>query len=66
MRALWLVLPALYSGIAGAATDGGADASWALPALSAEDQELIENLELLENFETGQDLELLQELAVER
>lgn len=35
----------------------------ALPALSTEDQEVVENLELLESLETAEDLELLLELS---
>ncbi len=51
-----------------AAPDGGPpDTTLARPtALSAEDQEVVENLELLENLDQLGDLELLQELTVEQ
>lgn len=34
--------------------------------LSAEDQEVVDNLELLENLDSAADFELLNELTVER
>jgi hypothetical protein len=49
--------------------DGGVKVA---PALSAEDQELVDDLELLENLgpslgqDSATDLELLQELSVDR
>lgn len=47
------------------ALDGGL-ARPAAPALSAEDEEVVQNLELLEDLEAAGDLDLLQELSVER
>ncbi|MFZ5438649.1 MAG: hypothetical protein ACOZQL_01505 [Myxococcota bacterium] len=49
------------------ALDGGtplldAGLAW----LTAEDQEVVDNLELLQEFDSAADLELLQELTVER
>jgi hypothetical protein len=35
------------------------------PGLSAEDQEVVENLELLESMDEAEDLELLMELSKE-
>jgi hypothetical protein len=35
------------------------------PKLSAEDQEVVENLELLESMDTAEDLDLLMELSKE-
>lgn len=48
----WLVVLALDAGV----VDAGA--RW----LSAEDQEVVENLELLQELESAADLELLNEL----
>lgn len=55
----WAVLFALDGGL-GAALDAGA--KW----LSAEDQEVVDNLELLQELDSAADLELLRELAREQ
>jgi hypothetical protein len=48
------------------ALDGGVARPAPQPALSAEDEEVVQNLELLEDLEAAGDLDLLQELSVER
>jgi hypothetical protein len=46
------------------AFDGGVDSGSRL--LTAEDQEVVDNLELLQNLDSASDLELLEELSLDR
>lgn len=48
------------------AFDAGALLDAGVRLLSAEDQEVVDNLELLENLDSAADFELLNELTVER
>ncbi len=52
---LWVLLLALDGGLT--LTDAG------LSMLSAEDQEIVDNLELLQHLDDAADLELMQELG---
>lgn len=48
------------------ALDGGTPLDAGKVTLSAEDQEVVDNLELLQNLDSAADLDLLQELSVDR
>ncbi|MFO0600502.1 MAG: hypothetical protein U0228_34665 [Myxococcaceae bacterium] len=60
MSGLLLVVLLAFDGGTVALLDAG------VRALTAEDQEVVDNLELLQNLDSAADLELLQELSVER
>ncbi|MFT3713985.1 MAG: hypothetical protein QM817_40505 [Archangium sp.] len=55
-----LALAMLLAFDAGVVIDAG------VKLLSAEDQEVVDNLELLENMDSAADFELLNELTLER